>query len=494
MEQPETRVWPGRYVSIVELRFLAIFVPALFLVLVLMTAGYEWHSYSRASQHLKQRLGAVASNLSIIMAEPLDRRDGRQIRLLMASVIADDAVAAFAIYDVDGALIDNFGVPQDEPVEWRMSQFVNFADQDGLRQVGRLEIAFTDRHLWEQTLNRLGFAVLSVGVMLLAALVIVHVSYSRSIGRPIDDLRRAFRETRDGARGRVTWDSDDEIGDLMTAFNALQDREEKSLDLLKQTQSDLERRVRERTHDLEQASTEALLANRAKTQFLAAMSHEFRTPLNATIGFASLLLEDADSISPERRSQYLEEIVRSGDILLSLLSKLLDYSELETGTLKITPEAVDPLVIVEAVIAEEAGRAAQKAVHLDFQTALAGGNKIFVDGARYRQIVTNLLVNAIKYNRSDGRVFVSLDSVRDGRCRLTVRDTGEGISDAMHDKVFIPFDRLGREAGSIDGAGIGLALVKQLTTRMGGEIDFTSVVNEGSTFWVEFPFVSGACA
>ena len=465
-------------------------MPALFLVLVLLTAGYEWHGYTRAVDQLKQRLGAVTSNLSIIMAEPLYRGDRRQIRLLMASVIADDAVAAFAIYDMNGGLIDNFGLPKDEPPEWRMSQFVNFADQEGLRQVGRLEIAFTDRHLREQTLNRFGFAVISVGIMLLAALVIVHVSYSRSIGRPINDLRRAVKETRDGARGRVTWDSDDEIGDLMSAFNALQDREEKSLSLLTETQRDLERRVRERTRELEQASSEALLANRAKTEFLAAMSHEFRTPLNATIGFASLLIEDGEAVSSERRSQYLQEIVRSGDILLSLLSKLLDYSELETGTLRITPEATDPLAIVEAVVTEETARAAHKSVHLDFQASLSGGNLIFVDSSRYRQIVTNLLGNAIKYNRPDGRVFASLDNVRDGWCRLTVRDTGEGIAEGMYDKVFIPFDRLGREAGSIDGAGIGLALVKRLTERMGGEIDFTSVVNEGSTFWVEFPLVS----
>ena len=327
--------------------------------------------------------------------------------------------------------------------------------------------------------------------MLLAAVAIVHVSYSRSVGRPISALRRAVRETEGRSRRRVEWQSDDEIGELVTAYNDLQEREENSLKLLQETQRDLERRVSERTRDLELATSEAILASRAKTEFLAAMSHEFRTPLNAIMGFGGLLKEDGMEMPEKRRQEYIQEIVRSGDILLALVSKLFDFSRLESGTLDVSPAPMDPSGEVQTVLVTERQRAAARSIAIDYQADLSGDCIILADAERFRQVAANLLGNAIKYNRPNGRVFVTLDNPLEGWCRLTVRDTGLGIPEDLSDRIFNPFDRLGREAGAIDGAGVGLTLAKRLTESMGGRIAFTSAPGERSTFWVEFPLLGG---
>jgi signal transduction histidine kinase len=477
-------------VSSVELRFLAVFIPAMFLVLVLLTGGYEWHNYSKSLDNLNRRINAVTANLSLVLAEPLAANDQRQVRLLLATVIADQAVTALQVTGAHGEIIDSFGDVGDVPDRWKSVHFVNFADGNQLRQVGSVTLAFSDDRLREAALERVGFAAISVGIMLLSAVLIVHWSYSRAVGQPISALQRALRETDGGKRSRVEWSSDDEIGDLVLSFNELQAREEHSLKMLQETQAELEKRVRERTQELELATSQAVIASRAKTEFLAAMSHEFRTPLNAILGFGDLLLEDSETMTSKRRREYLREMVNSGEILLSLVSKLLDFSRLETGNLEIAPEQISPSVEVQAAVKIEFPRAVVRKVEIDYQEDLATGSRILADPERFRQVVSNLIANAVKYNRPMGRVFITLDDSREGWCRLTVRDTGDGIAEDQRDKVFRPFDRLGREAGSIDGVGIGLALAKRLTESMGGRIDYSSVLGEGSTFWVEFPLLT----
>jgi signal transduction histidine kinase len=489
MEETDEGQRDSGFVSRVELRFLALFVPAMFAVLVALTAGYEWHSFQKATEALRHRLAAISANLSIVMAESLADNDHRQVRLLLANVIADEAVAAIRITGVDGEAIDSFGDFDSQPEAWRVTQRVNFVDNDTFRQVGQIDLAFTHSHLVDRALQRLGFAAISVGIMLLAAVAIVHFSYSRSVGRPISELRRAVREAEGRTRRRVEWQSDDEIGELVAAYNDLQEREEKSLKLLQETQQDLEIRVSERTRDLELATSEAILASRAKTEFLAAMSHEFRTPLNAIMGFGDLLMEDDEKMPAKRRQDYIREIVRSGDILLTLVSKLFDFSRLESGTLDVSPVPMDPSAEVQSVLVAERSRAEARSITIDYQTNLPDGCTILADAERFRQVVTNLLANGIKYNRPSGRVYLTLDSPLSGWCRLTVRDTGDGIPADMHDRVFNPFDRLGREAGAIDGVGVGLTLSKRITESMGGRISFTSSPGEGATFWVEFPLL-----
>jgi PAS domain S-box-containing protein len=265
---------------------------------------------------------------------------------------------------------------------------------------------------------------------------------------------------------------------------------------VKRQAEELERRVTERTaelmdanHRLEReisdrrrAEEEADRANQAKSDFLSRMSHELRTPLNAIIGFGQLLEMRLDQ-GQDRES--VEQILRGGRHLLSLINEILDISRIESGRLPLSPEPV------------QIGEAVKRAV--DLARPLASGRRIslstagtdlysqyvLADAQRLQQVLLNLISNGIKYNRADGRVTVACLRPAPGRLRLTVGDTGAGIPAELRARLFMPFDRLGAEGGGVEGTGLGLALSKRLVEAMGGMIGVESVDGEGSVFWVE---------
>jgi hypothetical protein len=234
------------------------------------------------------------------------------------------------------------------------------------------------------------------------------------------------------------------------------------------------------------ASEEKLLAQResqAKSQFLARMSHELRTPLNAVLGFAQLLLTDGERVTAETRRRRLEQIHRAGQHLLSLINDVLDLSSLEGGEIRIsaTPVSLAELVAETLPLVERQAR--QCKVKLRSGT-LAG--VALADATRLRQVLLNLLTNAVKYNREGGQVLVEAESL-DGAVRLRVSDTGRGMDEAQLQQAFEPFNRLGLENEGIEGTGIGLAIVKALVERMGGTVQARSTPDQGSVFEVHLP-------
>jgi signal transduction histidine kinase/ActR/RegA family two-component response regulator len=248
------------------------------------------------------------------------------------------------------------------------------------------------------------------------------------------------------------------------------------------------RLVEERTASFREAQQSAERANRAKSEFLSRMSHELRTPLNSVLGFAQLLA--LDDLTEEQSDSVLQ-ISRGGRHLLDLINEILDISRIETGTVSISLEPV----LVEDVVADVAslGRpiADERGVSLVVDTGAAGEAYISADRRRVKQILLNLMGNAIKYNHEGGSVFLSCTAPEEGMLRIMVSDTGPGIPEEKFGLLFEPFERLGAEATSVEGAGIGLALSRGLAEAMGSTIGFTSKVGEGSTFWLEIPVAPG---
>ena len=246
-----------------------------------------------------------------------------------------------------------------------------------------------------------------------------------------------------------------------------------------------EAKARQLAHSAQEARIAAEAADSAKSEFLASMSHEFRTPLNAILGFGQLLtLEGQNTLSATQR-EYLVMIMQSGDHLLSLISEILDLASIEAGQLRMSMTALDPQDIAEDVVKTMQPVAAKSDIKLNFDAHLLE-QRIKADPKRLKQILLNLVSNAIKYNKPNGTVDVRL-SEADGIIRISVEDTGNGIAEELHSQIFAPFNRLGAERSGIEGAGIGLALCKRLVTMMGGEIGADSVLGAGSTFWVAFP-------
>jgi PAS domain S-box-containing protein len=238
--------------------------------------------------------------------------------------------------------------------------------------------------------------------------------------------------------------------------------------------------------ELIKARQAAESASAAKSDFLSSMSHELRTPLSAVIGFSQLLELDRERNLTEKQRDYVRYIITSGNHLLDLVSQVLDLAGIEAGRLKLSPERVVVRTVFEEVrhtmlpLAQKAGIALEA-------RAPEGLADIHADALRLRQILLNLVSNAIKYNRAGGAVSLSALAVPGGRARLLVADTGMGIAPERQAELFMPFQRLGAELSGVEGTGIGLALSRKLVEAMDGSIGFSSERGTGSTFWVELP-------
>ncbi len=265
-----------------------------------------------------------------------------------------------------------------------------------------------------------------------------------------------------------------------SAQTALKDREALAL-RLHDLVDDLDRKVLDRTKDLEEATKEAQLANNAKSEFLARMSHEIRTPLNGVVGVVELLKKK----QLDHEAEKLLGIARQSALsLLTIVNDVLDFSKIEAGKLELEAIAFSPRELCEEVaevLAEAArGRGLELVVHLTSSLP----HRLIGDPTRLRQILSNLASNAIKFT-ADGRVVLRA-SYSTGRLRCEVEDTGIGLSEEARSRVFEAFAQadssMTRRYG---GTGLGLAISQRLVDQMGGQLGLESQAGVGSTFWFE---------
>jgi PAS domain S-box-containing protein len=234
----------------------------------------------------------------------------------------------------------------------------------------------------------------------------------------------------------------------------------------------------------------AVEADRAKSQFLSRMSHELRTPLNSVLGFAQLLEMD---VRDERQRESVTQILAAGRHLLDLVDELLDLDRIERDRLDfdVEPVRVEGVLREAFELVQPLGVA--KGIAVDLQLGRDARTYVVADRRRLRQVLLNLLTNAIKFNRSNGSVTVTCRQ-REDTIVLRVQDTGFGLEPEEIDRMFMPFERLRAEERGIEGTGVGLALSKRLTEAMGGAIGVESQPGEGSTFWVVLRVATTALA
>ena len=239
----------------------------------------------------------------------------------------------------------------------------------------------------------------------------------------------------------------------------------------------------DKNNELRIAKVVAEKANLSKSEFLSNMSHELRSPLNAILGFAQLMDSDSPPPTPVQKES-IEQILQAGWHLLKLINEILDLAKIESGKLSMSPEAVS----LEEVLAEcqnmIVGQAGKRDIQLNFPSFTT---PIFVhaDHTRLKQVMINFLSNAVKYNHEQGSIDVIYDASAPGRVRISITDTGPGLSAEHLAQLFQPFNRLGQEVSDEEGTGIGLVVAKQLIELMGGVIGVESTVDVGSTFWFE---------
>jgi len=299
-------------------------------------------------------------------------------------------------------------------------------------------------------------------------------------GTPQRDLDAAAAEGRYEVEGwRVRKD-----GSLFWAnvvFTAIRDAAGNARGFAKLTRDLTERRLVEQTLTLAKGAAEK--ANLAKSEFLSSMSHELRSPLNAILGFAQLMESDATPATPSQKAS-IDQILRAGWYLLSLINEILDLAQIESGKLSLSLEPTSLAEVIlecQAIIEPQAQGRGIRMTFPPFDRPCF----IAADRTRLKQVLINLLSNAVKYNQAGGTVVVDCVGSTSERTRINVRDTGAGLSAEKLTQLFQPFNRLGQERGAEQGTGIGLVMSKRLITLMGGLLGVESTVGVGSVFWCE---------
>lgn len=311
--------------------------------------------------------------------------------------------------------------------------------------------------------------------LIIVSLIIAFVISSfimHSLRKPLIKLVDASNEVAKGNfNTAIKVTGNDEISYLANTFN------------------DMVRKLKSSQLALITARDAAEHANHAKSEFLTRMSHELRTPLNAILGFAQILDINSSSNLDSIENQYVKNIIKSGWHLLNLVEELLDFSRIETHTILIKKVKVDILPLIHECI--EISRSIANEENILMFEDIKDGESCYanIDPVRFKQVILNLLTNAIKFNSKNGKVTIKYNFIAEQFIKIQVCDEGTGLTKKQEQEVFDAFQRLDADEKSIGGIGIGLNIAKELIELMDGSIGVESKKGKGSCFWIELPII-----
>ena len=357
-------------------------------------------------------------------------------------------------------------------------------------RIGVVMIEADLSHMWLDIFKSLGVIAAAMGASLTVALLLAS-RFKSSIADPVTKLINAAQKVSASQNYtlRIAHERTDELGTLIDSFNDMLAQIEGRGAALTHHRDELERQVSVRTEQLEKAKNAAEAASRAKSAFLATMSHEIRTPMNGVLGMTEMLL---GTTLGETQRKYTNLVKSSGEHLLVIINDILDFSKIEAGKLSVEYIDFNLWDLLDDINNVYTPQAQGKDIALDFEIANNIPIAICGDPNRLRQIMANLLGNAIKFT-DQGRILAKVQVAREDQqavaLRFEVHDTGIGVAREARSRIFQAFSQAdGSTTRKYGGTGLGLAISKQLVELMGGKIGVDNALTQGSIFWFTVSF------
>lgn len=480
------------------------------LAVALVASVTTWRDAGRDAALQSQRLASATSVLASLSAQAAASADRTQAFAAIRAVALTPEVRYARIEASDGRLLAETGAGArlstdvkvgdgarvgdagQSPSFWALLRSRTVQASAPILQAGRRVGRVVVLGQVSGEAGRVGQSLLiSLAAAMIAAGAGLGVAWrlQRGISGPIQALTAAVGQIRDthdyGRRAEVV--ADDEVAELVAGFNGMLDEIRARDAALARHMAGLEQTVAERTADLVVAKETAEAATNAKSDFLATMSHEIRTPMNGIMVMAEMM---AAGEMPQRQRRFAEVIAKSGSSLLAIINDILDFSKIEAGKLELEAAPVDLADVAEDVCGLFWERARAKGLDLAAYVDPATPRLINADEVRLRQILGNLVNNAIKFTETGG-VLVEIEPRAEGRLRIAVRDTGVGIARDKLGAVFGAFSQADQSTTrKFGGTGLGLAICERLVEAMHGRIRVTSQLGKGSVFTVEMPITT----
>lgn len=495
--------------------------------ITLMFIGVALFQVSTLSKHFEQQQYNWSKTLTVSVAETLasDIINGKSVAVheVLEHIVASNSEIEYAyVSDFDHRIFShtfNAGFPVKLVRKHKETELQNTDEKHGeehdlhhfkLDGVKIIDVAFpvikgmtSHLHLGinqaqhKALLNEIFTELIILFVLATVCGVFFSVALARYLVRPLGELAMQLKAFGDGEEVKLksAFNASHEIKALESSFKTMIHVRKSAEKELVKYRDHLEELVEEKTIDLLSARDLAEKASLAKSEFLSRMSHELRTPMNAILGFGQMLELDAGGFSDTQKSS-VKEILDAGQHLLNLINEVLDLAHIESGhidlslrTVMLGEIIVDSLNLIRPLANERDIEVSllDDGIDITLEQLLQKNYAVISDVTRLRQVFINLLSNAIKYNNKNGKVTISCSITSNNKIRVSISDTGKGVSVEKQGYLFKAFNRLGAEETEIDGTGIGLVITKNIVELMGGNIGVESELNKGSTFWFELP-------